>query len=265
MQSALRFPMTPDANWRDLIWPKEHGSWSLALEPVALGLLAAPSGAGGALAVAAVAGFFCRRPLRTAVNDARAERRLAARRAAAGCALLALAALSVAIGLGGAGWLRWLLPSAVAGAVFAACDLRQAGREQYAELAGAVAFGWLPAAFVVLAGGSAWAALALGAIMLARAVPTVLTVRSVLRSRKTGERHFVPALVMAVLSVAVVDVLYRRGDAPFVAVAAIAVFALRSAALLVYPRPPWRASRLGMMEAALGIAFVLAVGLAWRM
>jgi hypothetical protein len=33
-----------------LILPRAHGSWSLALEPLTLGLLAAPSAAGGALA-----------------------------------------------------------------------------------------------------------------------------------------------------------------------------------------------------------------------
>ena len=54
-------------SWRaaaQLTLPKEHGSWSLALEPVAFGLLVAPSAAGAALALAAVSGFFLRRPLK---------------------------------------------------------------------------------------------------------------------------------------------------------------------------------------------------------
>ena len=46
--------------------PREHGSWSLALEPLALGLLVVPSAAGAALAAAALAGFFARRPLKAA-------------------------------------------------------------------------------------------------------------------------------------------------------------------------------------------------------
>jgi hypothetical protein len=52
-----------------LILPKEHGSWSLALEPLALGLLAAPSLAGGPLAIAAIAGFFLRRPLKILLRE----------------------------------------------------------------------------------------------------------------------------------------------------------------------------------------------------
>ena len=47
--------MTAPAPASPAFWPKEHGSWSLALEPVALGLLVAPSPAGLALATAALA------------------------------------------------------------------------------------------------------------------------------------------------------------------------------------------------------------------
>src|SRR3974377_1668220 len=47
-----------------LILPREHGSWSLALEPVAFGMLAAPSTPGLALAAAAISGLFLRRPLK---------------------------------------------------------------------------------------------------------------------------------------------------------------------------------------------------------
>jgi hypothetical protein len=43
-----------------------------------LGLLAAPSAAGACLAGAAVAGFFARRPLRTAMTETDAARRLEA-------------------------------------------------------------------------------------------------------------------------------------------------------------------------------------------
>jgi len=50
---------------RSVFLPKEHGSWSLALEPVAFGLLIVPSLAGGSLAVSATAAFFIRRPLKS--------------------------------------------------------------------------------------------------------------------------------------------------------------------------------------------------------
>ena len=49
-------PLTAET-WRAVVLPKEHGSWSLAFEPVALGLLAALGGpmlAAGAMALSSV-------------------------------------------------------------------------------------------------------------------------------------------------------------------------------------------------------------------
>jgi hypothetical protein len=60
-----------------LVLPREHGSWSLALEPLALGLIAAPSRAGFALSVAIVCGFFLRRPLKVLANRDDPRRALA--------------------------------------------------------------------------------------------------------------------------------------------------------------------------------------------
>src|SRR5688572_20448088 len=80
--------------------PKEHGSWSLALEPLALGLLIAPSWAGGALAGAVLAGFFVRRPLKAAFT-ADLQRRREARGGLALLGMLALAGLFEAGVLGG--------------------------------------------------------------------------------------------------------------------------------------------------------------------
>ena len=77
----------------------------LAFEPVALGLLVAPSAAGGALALAAAAGFFVRRPLKLAVTTpADDPRRLPARRWAAVLMLGASLALAGAAALASACW-----------------------------------------------------------------------------------------------------------------------------------------------------------------
>lgn len=37
-------------SWKRIVLPSEHGSWGFLAEPLLLGLLAAPSGAGAALA-----------------------------------------------------------------------------------------------------------------------------------------------------------------------------------------------------------------------
>lgn len=250
--------------WRDVIRPKEHGSWSLALEPIALGLLVAPSWAGASLAVALVAGFFARRPLRLAAKEPARERRRIAGEALAACALPALAGFAGAVVLGGTGWVAWLVPVVAAGAGFLYFDLRGEGREEVAELIGAGAFALVPSALAVLGGFPAEAAVTLALLMLGRAVPSVAAVRAHLRATKTGTRRDGFALGSALVAVVVALWVARRGVAPGFAVIAAGVFAVRAIALLVIVRPSWRASRIGMIEAVLGLAFVLGLALAWR-
>ena len=263
MHSLTHPAPRPLSLWRDLICPREHGSWSLAFEPIALGLLVAPSGAGGWLAVALAAVFFARRPARAALHEPRRERRHAAYRALALCVALAGAALALAAGTMEITALAWLAPAAGAGVIFAFCDARGAGREEWAELAGATAFALTPIAFAALAGHSPAQALALGLLMTARAAPSVATVRAFLRAAKTGVRRDGIALTTSLGAVVLAFVLVRRGDAPWFAVPALGLFAARTLALLVVFRPAWRARTVGMIEASAGIVFVAGLALTW--
>jgi hypothetical protein len=264
MDNALPWIRLPSlSQWRELVLPKEHGSWSLALEPLAFGLIAAPSAAGGCLALAVAAAFFARRPLRIASRDGRLDRRRDAIVALSACATVALIAFACAVALAGANWLVWLAPSAVSGALFLSFDLRNGGREETAEIAGSAAFAFLPSAFAILDGATPGVALALGLVMCGRAVPTVLAVRSALRGAKTGVRRPVPALVAAVSAAIVGGLLTRSGLAPASAFIALAILAMRAFALLAWPRPPLRARTLGMIEAVLGLLFVGAVAVTW--
>lgn len=244
----------------DLVLPKEHGSWSLAFEPVALGLLAAPSAGGAWLAVAVAAAFFARRPLRIAWRDADGNRRATARIAVGVCAGAAAAAFSLVVATAGLAWTVWLAPTALAGAVFLGFDLRNAGRAGLAEVTGAAAFGFLPAGFAVLAGWSPVSALLLGAVMLGRAVPTVLSVRAFLRAAKTGELHSGPALAATGVALFAGVLLGWAGLVPGAWMALLALLAIRTTALLVFPRPQLRPRTVGMIEAAAGMVFVVVAG-----
>jgi hypothetical protein len=249
-------PLTAET-WCDVVLPKEHGSWSLAFEPVALGLLAAPSRGGGWLAVAVAAGFFARRPLRLAWRDEDPARRATARTALAVCVTTSLAAAGLALATAGPQWLPWLLPTVVAGTVFVVFDLRNDARAALAEVSGVTAFGLLPAVFAHLAGWSGSHALALALLMLGRSVPTVLCVRACLRAAKTGERRTGPALLAAGLALTTGYALARAQLLPGTALVLLAMLAVRSGVLLIYPRPKLRARTLGLIEAILGLAFVV--------
>jgi hypothetical protein len=265
MENVLPWNRLPVlSQWRELVLPREHGSWSLAFEPLAFGLIAAPSVAGAWFGVAVAAAFFARRPLRIAWRDARPERRTDARAAFAICGFVAALALVAAMLVAGVNWLVWLAPSAIAGALFLSFDLRNGGREEMAEVAGSTAFALLPAAIAVLDGVTPALAVALAVVMGGRAIPTVLTVRAALRGAKTGVRRPAPAIIAALVALAAGVMLARNGLAPTAAVVALAVLALRTVGLLVFPRPALRARTIGMIEAALGLAFVIGVAVAWR-
>ena len=92
----------------------------------------------------------------------------------------------------------------------------------------------------------------------------MLFVRAFLRASKTRVRRDAPALVSTSVALAAAGFLHQRGIAPLFAVMAMFVFFLRALAVLVVFRPAWRASRIGMIEAALGIAFVAGLAIAWR-
>jgi hypothetical protein len=260
--------------------PKEHGSWSLVLEPLALGLLVAPSWAGGALAGAALAGFFARRPLKAAlVEKARdvAEnvsfsptrrnetltRSATARRSLA--LLVALAVVGMAEVLVLATWTAlWpLLPAAGLGAVFVWFDAQGDSRAAAAEVAGSAAFAFVPAALATLAGLPMAVALALAVLALARSVPTVLVVRTCLRQAKGALASPAVPLQASVAALIAAVVLAANALAPWAAVVLAALLLGRALWLLGPRRPGWPAKRLGMMEAALGLFYVAFIAALW--
>lgn len=256
-------PASPIRPAASVFLPKEHGSWSLALEPLALGLLIAPSWAGGALASAALAGFFARRPLKAALEATSSARRKNARFALLGLTALAIIGMVEVLLL--APWTAlWpLLPAAVLGAVFVWFDAQGDSRAAAAEVAGSAAFAFVPAALATLAGLPLAVALALAVLALARSVPTVLVVRTCLRQAKGALASPVVPLQASVAALVAAVVLAANALAPWAAVVLAALLLGRALWLLELWRPDWPAKRLGMMEAALGLCYVAFIAALW--
>jgi hypothetical protein len=242
--------------------PAEHGSWSLVIEPILLGLLVAPSWGGLALAVAAFALFLLQRPLTIAWGDWRRGRQYARTRVARRFVWL-YAALAVAAGLVGlwlVGW-RPLLPALAALPLLGVYlwFSRRPGRSWQAELTAPVAFSAVAAA-IALAGG--WAmipALALWAVMSARSVPAILFVRARLRLDKGKPAQIAGAIAAHVVAVFVVAALVWADLLPFSSVVAMIVL-LGRAVWLLSPRR-WRCTvkQLGFLETGFGLLTVLLI------
>jgi len=245
--------------------PREHGSWALVLEPLALALIVAPSWRGAALALAGVALFLMRRPgqAMTAPGD-RVRARLA-RRVFVVLGLIAAGLGAFAIVPEAGGLAVPLTLAATAAAVFAWFDRQREARTPIAECAGAATFTALASTIVLMssAPGGATLAAAVGMLALARGWTSILPVRVYVRRRKGQAASGVFALVIAGLACAgavlAVDALDTRVPAIWTA-----VFALRTAWLVGPWVPSWPARRIGLMEMALGLTAVVSTGISLR-
>lgn len=179
----------PAAVWRSVALPNEHGGWGLTAEPALLGLLLAWSGAGVAIAVAALLAFLVRTPLKLVLVDLRRGRRLprtgraAVVVAAEGSALL----LAVVVALVDAG-AAWLWPWLVAAPFFAIelwFDARSRSRRLLPEICGGVGMTACVAAIVLAGEGGTALAVAAALVLAGRAVASISFARvQVTRVRK---------------------------------------------------------------------------------
>lgn len=254
--SALAFPSTRSTS---VFLPKEHGSWSLALEPIVFGLLLAYSPAGGALAVAAVAAFFLRRPLK--------RLRTRCESASAGAVLLfglcAVGGLTVSVVLGGGPPLCWLIPALPLAGLFLHWDRQNESRATHAELAACGVFAFLPAAMAAQAGLPERTALAFCILMLARSLPTVLIIRTYLRRRKGHEISASPTVIATAVTLIAVFAVAAADTIPWLVVSLVALAALRLLLLVPAIAPNWPARRIGIVEACFGLLFLLVVSTVW--
>jgi len=251
--------------YKTIALPAEHGGWGLLFEPLVLGLVAAPSGAGAALAVAATGAFLIRHPLKLLLNDLSAGRRVARTRHAfvvvAIYAAAAFAFLMLALRLADARVLlplAWAAPLALVQLVF---DARNESRGRVPELCGAAALGAAAASIGLAAGWTAPMALALAAISAARTMPALLTVRMVvlrLRGVPSSRREAIAAQLAGLSGV----VALRASQLVPASVVALWIV-LTARGLLAVLRPPGdvRPQRVGIGELLVGLLAAAAAGL----
>ena len=253
--------------------PVEHGGWSFLIEPLILGLVVAPSAAGGWLAASAVAAFLARHPLKLVALDRRRGMRYPRTRLAerffAAYALLAAGSFVFAFRLGGASILTPLALAAPLALVALWHDLAGRGREALPEVAGALGLGASATAIILAGGGhaaTAWLAWALGA---GRAATAILYVRARVRADR-GVDHETRATLARPVMIAHAGVLLMAGIAAGaatlspLAASAFLLLLVRAVHGLAPGCAPIRAQVLGIQEVLVGAACLVlfAVGLA---
>lgn len=231
-----------------------------------LGLLVALSPAGFFLALVSFASFLGRTPLKILWKDARRGRRYARTTAAAQMLLLygALAGAGFVGAWLSGGWLP-LLPLLLAGPLIVVqiyFDLYLSSRKLLPELAGPLALAAV-AAGMGLAAGWLWpAALGLWAIMVLRALPSILYVRARLRLEKGQPLNPLPAIAAQFVAWAIGLSLFFLGILPFLAVTALLILLARAVYGLSPCRRPVAAKTIGWGEIFFGLltVFLSAIG-----
>ena len=242
---------------RPLALPTEHGGWGFLFEPIVLGLAVAPSGGGVLVALAFVFGFLCRQPLRLGLQDAVRGRAYPRTRWCwlffTAYAMCALASLALAVYV--AGWAVVIPIGLVApmGLMQILYDANNRGRALLPELGGAAAMSSSAAAIAIASGMRIVPALALSGIIVARAIPSIVYVRTLLTRSHGKSAAAWPSLALHALAVFIVALFAK----PLVVFAMMLLFA-RAAWQLARPVPP--AKKIGWTEVAFGtISVTLAI------
>lgn len=247
---------------RPVALPVEHGGWSLLLEPIALGLVLAPSPSGLFISVSALCFFLARHPYKIAAKEWSSSKRgdrfpLAVRFASF---YFAAGVLSGAVAIR-AGGTRFLLPVLMAAPLVGLQlfhDSKGRSRAPLAEIAGAFAVGSLATAVATGAGWPARMAFGLWAIVVARSVPTVLYLRVRLRISRRKVANRVNVICAHALAVLALMALAWMLVVPWLAAIAIGVLTVRAAMGLRNNAPVVRPQTLGLREIGFGLLTVLA-------
>lgn len=246
--------------------PNEHGGWGFTLEPVLLGLLVAPSGAGLGLGLFALAAFFTRHPLKLWLTDLRRGKTLPrtalARNLALLYGLLALAGLTLAAWwASGPFWLPLLLALPLVG-VQLWFDARNQGRNLLPELCGAVAMGAIATGIALAAGQDPLLAYGLWQVLAARSLVSIFYARAQVRRARGEGVEVVPVYLAEGLAIAGLVLGAWLGWLPWTSVLALAL--LLPWTLYTLHRPPMPARAVGWSQMALGLLVVLSTALGAR-
>ena len=121
----------------------------------------------------------------------------------------------------------------------------------------------MPAALAALAGEPPLVALTLAALVLARSVPTVVTVRHYLRAAKSEVSASAAPVLLSSVAAVVLLALGFAGAVPHAAAVFGLIFFLRAFWLAGPWHPTWPARRVGQAEAVLGLLYVVLLALTW--
>jgi hypothetical protein len=269
--STFVYPARAGVSIRRIALPLEHGGWSLAGEPVVLGLIAAPSAAGAFAGVAAIMAFLARQPVKIFLGDLYRGRLFPRSKAALAVASIYLAlgalALTAAVAVANATLLWPILFAFPFAAVQIAYDGANESRGMLQEICGATSIASVAAMIALAAGWTNESAYLLWIVAASRHITAILYVRArlmierrrrgLLTRREPGGR--VAAVVTHLTLVALAASLIATRGYGWYALLAAALLAGRCLHGLTALEST-TARKIGIAEIAYGVAFTVLTG-----
>lgn len=256
---------TSNIRWSTVVLPAEHGSWGLTLEPIALGLLVAPTIPGAFLGLSLFLAFLCYQPGRTLWRERR-RRRKSNRAAVAQRFLITLglaSLVSALIVLVTAGWQPFIPPLILTPliGIYLFYDLEGQTRSWQGEISGAIVFS-SAAAGIALAGGWNYPeALCLMGAITARSVPSIMYIRSRIRLDRGKATKTSGAIAAHIIAFLLICLMVGLNYLPVLSLLPFAVLLLRSIIGLSRFRRPINIKTIGFIEIGLGILTVSCIAL----
>lgn len=271
MQNALPTSevITQPVRVRAVALPPEHGGWALIIEPIALGLLVAPSIVGLLIGLTSLACFLARHPIRVAIGDRRKKLSLRRTSLADRFALfyVSLAVVFFTMAVVWSADREFFLPLVAAVPLVLiqlSYDALGHSRKLIPELVGALAVGSISTAIALADRWSGPTAVALWVIIACRHVPTIAYLRVLLSRRRQKQRTSVTGAVIVVqlLAVIAVAVLVSFKIAQALTIVPFVILLVRAViGLFMKTTPPPK--KLGISEIVFGAFTVLTVAVGY--
>jgi len=243
--------------------PREHGGWSLTLEPALLGMLVAWSGAAMALSATALLMFTARTPLKYALVDRTRGRHIgrtvvAERLAAIEISIIVVLVLVAALVSDGPFWWPYLAASPLL-ATGLWYDIRSRSRRLIPELAGTVGIASTAAAIVIAGGGSTSLALSMWLVAATRSVASVVFVRQQINRSRNHPTTAWHSDATQLLTTVVLVAGFAVGEVPLAGVLALSLAAVFQ--IIAIRRPVPSVAMIGAQQLAIGLGIVFTTAL----
>lgn len=263
--SAAATAIRPKSNVpaKSIALPIEHGSWGFLFEPLALGLLLAPSISAPFISLFVIGAFMARQPLKFLLADWKQGRRLPRTEIALKFTLIfggisAVGFIGSLIFAPAASFIPFVIAAPLA-IYLISQDVARQSRELVPEILAAFALAASTAALIVADGGAWPFAIAMWGVMLARLIPSIIYVRDRLRMEKGKDYSRLVPIGLHVAALIAVGALAYLGLGPVLPVLMMAFLLGRAIQGMSSIRQRATAKQIGVQEVIYGCVTVLTV------